>query len=94
MTGIQECVLYRGFEKGEILDKMTELMDVLDDHPSEIQKYRSVFYQCVNGLLETAGSYGFSGNLWHNYLTLLLVNHENAFSTGLRDQGSERGHDK
>ena len=61
MTGIQECVLYRGFEKGEILDKMAELMDVLDDHPSEIQKYRSVFYQCVNGLLETAGSYGFSG---------------------------------
>ena len=91
MTGIQECVLYRGFEKGEILDKMTELMDVLDDHPSEIQKYRSVFYQCVNGLLETAGSYGFSGNLWHNYLTLLLVNHENAFSTACEIRGAREG---
>ena len=28
MSGIQECVLYRNMEHGEILEKMTLLMDV------------------------------------------------------------------
>ena len=27
MTRVKECVLYRGFEHGDILDKMTALMD-------------------------------------------------------------------
>ncbi len=35
--------------------------------------------------------YGFSGNLWHNYLTQLLVNHENAFSTASEIRGAVEG---
>ena len=38
-----------------------------------------------------AGAYGFSGNLWHDYLTLLLVNHENAFSTACEIRGAVGG---
>jgi predicted AAA+ superfamily ATPase len=38
-----------------------------------------------------AGMYGFSGNLWHNYLTFLLVNHENAFSTACEIRGAVQG---
>ena len=30
MTRVKECVLYRGFEHGEILDKMTALMDACE----------------------------------------------------------------
>ena len=30
MTRIKECVLYREFEHGEILDKMTALMDACE----------------------------------------------------------------
>ena len=41
--------------------------------------------------METAGSYGFSGNLWHTYLTLLLVSHENAFSTACEIRGAVKG---
>lgn len=91
MTGIQECVLYRGFDKEEILDKMTVLMDALEEEDDRIREKMPLFYECVNGLLETAGSYGFSGNLWHNYLTLLLVNHENAFSTACEIRGAVQG---
>ena len=35
----------------------------------------------VGCLLYTSASYGFEGNLWQNYLTFLLVNDENAYST-------------
>ena len=41
--------------------------------------------------METAGSYGFSGNLWHCYLTFLLVNNENAFSTACEIRGAVNG---
>ena len=88
MTGIQECVLYRNMEHGEILEKMTLLMEMQKSSEEELQKQKPLFFECVNGLIETAGSYGFSGNLWHNYLTLLLVNHENAFSKACDIRGA------
>lgn len=37
------------------------------------------------------GAYGFSDNLWHDYLTFLLVNHENAFSTASEIRGTVDG---
>lgn len=91
MAGIKECVLYRGFERGEILDKMAALIDALDRGEAADPELQECFFECVNGLVEIAGSYGFSGNLWHNYLTLLLVSHENAFSTASEIRGSIEG---
>ena len=35
--------------------------------------------------------YGFSGNIWHTYLTFLLVNHENAFSMASEIRGAIKG---
>ena len=73
MTRVKECVLYRGFEHGDILDKMTALMDASERSAVNASEMEEEFYECVNGLIEIAGSYGFTGNLWHDYLTLLLV---------------------
>ncbi len=91
MTGIGECILYRNFEHGEILEKMTSLMDMVERNPSALPGHREAFYQCLNGLVEMAGNYGFEGNLWHTYLTFLLVNHENAFSTACEIRGKVSG---
>ena len=95
MARIQECILYRGFQHGEILDKMTALMNACessqDNLKENLKKQENSFFECVNGLVEMAGSYGFSGNLWHNYLTFLLVNHENAFSTASEIRGAVEG---
>ena len=38
-----------------------------------------------------AGTYGFSGNLWHCYLTYLLVNNENVFSKACEIHGPVEG---
>ncbi|HIV33812.1 MAG TPA: ATP-binding protein [Candidatus Blautia intestinigallinarum] len=91
MTGTKECILYRDFEHGEILELMTELMGVSKEGREELKLCGSEFFQCVNQLVELAGAYGFSGNLWHNYLTFLLVNHENAFSTSCEIVGAVEG---
>ena len=91
MARTHECILYRGFLHGEILEKMTELMNTYEKQPEMLGEKRDMFFECVNGLVEIAGSYGFSGNLWHNYLTLLLVNHENAFSTSCEIRGAVEG---
>lgn len=90
MTGIKECILYRDFEQGEILEKMTELMEDVD-HPKVLSGKAGTYFACIHELVEMAGSYGFSGNLWHNYLTFLLVNNENAFSTACEIVGPVEG---
>ena len=59
MSKIQECVLYRNMENSGILEKMTGLMDILSNNREDIKKYRPLFFQCVNELVETAASYGF-----------------------------------
>lgn len=91
MARIQECILYRNFQNGEILQKMTVLMNNCESGTDEREKQEEIFFSCVNGLVEMAGAYGFSGNLWHDYLTVLLVNHENAFSTACEIRGRVEG---
>ena len=55
MTRIKECVLYREFEHGEILDKMTALMDACEKSAVNAKEMEEDFYECVNGLIEMAG---------------------------------------
>lgn len=91
MARLNECILYRNFEHGEILEKMAELIRVWKEEPAALKEKEGLFFECANGLAETAGAYGFSGNLWHCYLTFLLVNNENAFSTACEIRGAVSG---
>lgn len=92
MKKISECILYRSFTEGKILEEMTGLMEQSEQKVLENREAnREIFYDCINGLIELAGNYGFEGNLWHNYLTFLLVNHENAFSTACEIIGPVEG---
>ena len=90
MTGIRECILYRDFEQGELLEKMTMLMEDIS-HPKVLYGKAGEYFACIHQLVEMAGAYGFAGNLWHDYLTYLLVNHENAFSTACEIVGPVEG---
>ena len=90
MTGIRECILYRDFEQGELLEKMTMLMEDISQ-PKVLYGKDGEYFACIHQLVEMAGTYGFAGNLWHDYLTYLLVNHENAFSTACEIVGPVEG---
>ena len=90
MARTEECILYRDFENGEILHTMTSLMNSYEAE-EDLGNRKEEFFHMVGSLVEMAGMYGFSGNLWHTYLTQLLVNHENAFSTASEIRGAVEG---
>ena len=49
-----------------------------------------VFHQ-VKNLLTVATDYAFDKNLWHNYLTFLLITNENPFSLVCEKMGAQDG---
>jgi len=85
-----ELILYRNFENGRILEDMDWVLAHIDLE-EEREEVRVRFYSCMHALIDLAGTYGFEGNLWHNYLTLLLVNNENVFSTSCEISGLTDG---
>ena len=91
MARTEECILYRNFDNGEVLDIMTSLMNSYEAGEEGFENRKEEFFHMAGSLVEMTGMYGFSGNLWHTYLTQLLVNHENAFSTASEIRGAVEG---
>ena len=88
---VNELMLYRHIEEGQILMDMTFLMENYKNDDYEKEDLRSLLFDCINGMIEMAVSHGFEGNLWHNYLTFLLANDENAYSTSCEIVGEIEG---
>ncbi len=62
---------------------------VADEVNLEEQRIR--VYQQIKRILITATDYGFDKNLWHNYLTYLLITDENPFSITCEKVGASDG---
>ncbi len=86
----QELIIYGEFEQGEILHDMAWLMSHYKQ-TEEHEKNAALLYSCMHRLLEMAGNHGFYGNLWHCYLSNLLVNNENSYSTACEIVGEIQG---
>lgn len=87
----EELILYRDFPDGGLLKDMVRLMENTADMPQEEEAFGDILYSCMRRLLEMAGKYGFYGNLWHCYLTDLLVNDENSYSRACEIRGPVEG---
>ena len=87
----KELMLYNHMEHEELLRDMTFLMENCDSDYYNKEDMAGLLFECVNELLELAAGYGLEGNLWHNYLTFLLVNDENAYSTECEIVGEIEG---
>lgn len=90
MAAIEELIIYRDFEDGELLREMCWIMEHYRE-PKDYGEVRRRFFACMHQLVDLAGTYGFEKNLWHNYLAYLLVNHENVFSTACEIKGITEG---
>lgn len=88
---VNELMIYRHIEEGQILNDMTFLMENYKNEYYNKEDLRSLLFDCVNAILEMAVSHGFEGNLWHDYLTFLLANDENAYSTSCEIVGEIEG---
>ena len=48
LARIQECILYRGFSNGEILDDMTELINLYEADEEALKAREDQFFKSVN----------------------------------------------
>jgi hypothetical protein len=89
----QELIVYKDFteEEGRLLYDMAFLMDSYWDTYYNREDMAGLLYECIHRLLEMAGNHGFYGNLWHCYLTNLLVNNENSYSRACEIRGRVEG---
>ncbi|WP_029321984.1 ATP-binding protein [Butyrivibrio sp. AE3004] len=87
-------ILYRNAS-----DKQTYLRDTLvvlsdrklaDAHYST-EEQGKLIHSCMNMLIDESARRGFSGNLWHTFLALLLVSDENAYSMSDEKRGDTGG---
>lgn len=83
---VEELLLYRDLEHGELLNDMVGLMAHYRERPD-----RELFYDCMHKLMEFAASHGFYGNIWHVFLANLLVNNENGYSMACEIRGNVTG---
>ena len=88
---MNEMILYRNMEQEELLQNMVLLMKYAGSEEYDEETLREIWYDTIHGLVELAASHGFEGNLWHNYLTFLLANSENAYSTACEITGFSEG---
>ena len=86
-----ELMIYRNMEYGRILQDMTFLMEHVGSDYYNPEDLKNLFFECVNKILELSEQHGLEGNLWHTYLTFLLVNDENAYSTACEIRGAVEG---
>jgi len=87
----EQLIVYKDFEDGDLLTDMVWLMENYDDEYYNKEDKAALMYDCMHRMLEMAGRYGFFGNLWHCYLTNLLVNNENSYSRACEIRGEVGG---
>jgi len=87
-----ELLIYKNFgEDGQLLEDMAWLMEHYNDEYYNADDIKALLYECMHSLLEMAGDLGFYGNLWHCYLSNLLVNNENSYSCSCEITGAIEG---
>lgn len=88
---INELMLYKNMDYGKVLKDMAFLMENYASEYYNREDLRALLFECMNEILELSTSHGFEGNLWHAYLTFLLANDENAYSTSCEIVGEAKG---
>ncbi|MCI5878452.1 MAG: ATP-binding protein [Lachnospiraceae bacterium] len=91
MKSAKELIIYKDFKNGRLFYNFTWILENYKNDYYNKEDIRALFYECFHDLLELAGSHGFEGNLWHNFLTFLLINNENAYSTASEKRGKIGG---
>ena len=88
---ISQLIIYRDPTQSTILSKLGEIFEDFEAGADTPEHLRSRIYAQVRRILEVATKYGFDNNLWHNYLTFLLITDENPFSLTYEKAGKQDG---
>lgn len=77
---LSKLIIYRDMTGESILTRLGEIFEDFENGKDTAEHIKTRIFVEVRRLLELATQYGFNKNLWHNYLTYLLITDENPFS--------------
>lgn len=77
--------------KNSILMELSDICKNMDQQTQTKEELTTRVFTQIKHLLQVATDYGFDKNLWHNYLTFLLITDENPFSLTCEKVGANQG---
>ena len=88
---VSKLLLYGDMDKDSILMELCNICREVKKENFEKDILVTNIYKQIKRLLEVATDYAFDKNLWHNYLTYLLITNENPFSITCEKVGAKDG---
>ncbi len=88
---IAKLIIYGNLDKDSILYNLGDIYRRFTSGEATNGELINDIYAQVRKLLVVATDYGFDKNLWHNYLTFLLITNENPFSITCEKVGANDG---
>ena len=88
---IAKLLLYSNLGENSILSKISAIFQDWDNGVSQKADLVQRIYVQMKRLLDLATDFGFDDNLWHNYLTFILITNENSFSLTAEKVGAGDG---
>ena len=88
---VSKLILYRNLREDSILRNFSEIFKRFNSCHYRSEELITDIYREVKRLLDLATTYGFDKNLWHNYITFVLITNENSFSLTSEKVGANDG---
>ena len=88
---VSKLIVYRNLPEDNLLQPLAELCAQVESGSYNKEAVISKIYDQIHRLLDIATVYGFNKNLWHNYLTYLLVSVETPFAITCEKEGACEG---
>ena len=88
---VSKLIIYGDMDKDSILMKLSDIIRKYKETDYKKDEIITELYCQVERILEVSTDYGFDDNLWHNYLTYLLITDENPFSLTCEKIGANNG---
>ncbi|MCI8454067.1 MAG: ATP-binding protein [Lachnospiraceae bacterium] len=88
---LSNLLVYGKLPKDSILWQLSDICAKLKNGTESKDTLRTRVFGQVKELLVIATDYAFDRNLWHNYLTFLLITNENPFSLVCEKTGAQEG---
>ena len=88
---VSKLLIYGDMDEESILMQLSNIFRCMDEGSQTKDVLRTRVFKQVKRILEVATDYAFDKNLWHNYLTYLLITNENPFSITCEKVGASEG---
>lgn len=88
---VSKLIVYRNLPEDNLLRPLADVCAQVESGGYNKEAVISKIYDQIHRLLDIATVYGFNKNLWHNYLTYLLVSVETPFAITCEKEGACEG---